>query len=65
MRTGFWWGDLRAGNHLEYPGVDRRIIVKYILKMWDGDIDWIALSRDRDRWRALVYTRTVINLRVP
>jgi hypothetical protein len=28
-----------------------------------GDIDWIDLAQDRDRWRALVYT--VINLRVP
>ena len=62
MRTGFWWGDLRAGNHLEYPGVVGRIILKCILKMWDGDIDWIALSQGRDRWRALVYT--VINLPV-
>ena len=63
MRTGFCRGDLRAGNHLEYPGAEGRIILKCILKMWDGDIDWIALSQDRDRWRALAYT--VINLRIP
>jgi hypothetical protein len=28
-----------------------------------GDVDWIHLARDRDRWRALV--NTVMNLRVP
>jgi hypothetical protein len=28
-----------------------------------GDIDWIGLAQDRDRWRALV--NTVMNLRVP
>jgi hypothetical protein len=28
-----------------------------------GDVDWIDLAQDRDRWRALVYT--VMYLRVP
>jgi hypothetical protein len=28
-----------------------------------GDVDWIALAQDRDRWRALV--KEVLNLRVP
>jgi hypothetical protein len=51
-----WWGNLRAENHLEDPGVDGRIILKYILKTWDGYIDWIALPQERDRWRALVHT---------
>jgi len=23
--TGFWWGNLRERDHLEDPGVDRRI----------------------------------------
>jgi hypothetical protein len=33
--TGFWWGDLSAGDHLGYPGVDWRIILKWIFKTWD------------------------------
>jgi hypothetical protein len=28
-----------------------------------GDVDWIGLAQDRDRWRALVIA--VMNLRVP
>jgi hypothetical protein len=28
-----------------------------------GDVDWINLAQDRDRWRALV--KTVMSLRVP
>jgi hypothetical protein len=28
-----------------------------------GDVDWIGLSKDRNRWRALV--NSVLNLRVP
>jgi hypothetical protein len=27
VHTGFWWGNLREGNHLEDPGVDGRIIL--------------------------------------
>jgi hypothetical protein len=32
MHTGFWWGDLRAVNHLGDPGIDGRIILKCIFK---------------------------------
>jgi hypothetical protein len=61
--TGFWWGDLREGDHLGDPRIDGRIILKCIFKEWDGGMDWIELAQDRDRWRALV--NAAMNLQVP
>jgi hypothetical protein len=63
VKTGFWWGDLRKGDHLGDPGIDGRLILKRIFKKWDGSIDWIELSQDRNWWLALV--NAVMNLRVP
>jgi hypothetical protein len=34
-QTGFRLGDLREGDHLGDPGVDGRIILKWIFKKWD------------------------------
>jgi hypothetical protein len=48
---------------LENPGVDGRIILKWILKKGEGGMDWIALAQNRDRWRILVLA--VMNLQVP
>ena len=36
MYTGFWWGKLRERDHLEEPGIDERIILRWILSRWDG-----------------------------
>ena len=63
MYTGFWWGYLRERYHLEDPGVDGRIIFKWIFEKWEGDMDWIDLAQNRGRWRAPV--KAVMNLRVP
>ena len=62
--TGFWWGNLRGRDHLEDPGVDGRIILRWIFRKWGcGDMDCIKLAQDRDRWRALV--NAVMSRRVP
>jgi hypothetical protein len=63
VHTGFWWGDLREGDHLGDRGVGGMIILKWIFKKWDGGMNWIGLAQDRDRWRALV--NAVMSLRVP
>jgi hypothetical protein len=34
-----------------------------LLEVVWGDVDWIGLAQDRDRWRALV--NSVLNVRVP
>jgi len=50
--------------HLEDPGVDGRIILRWIFKNWDvGGMNWIELAQDRDEWRARV--NAVMNLLVP
>jgi hypothetical protein len=40
------------------------IILGWIsLELGCGDVDWIGLAQDRNRWRALA--NSVLNLRVP
>jgi hypothetical protein len=65
VHRGLWWGELMEINHLEDLDIGRRIILKRIIKKWEGrsGLDWIDLAQDTDRWRAVVNAE--INLRVP
>jgi hypothetical protein len=61
--TAFWWENPREGDHLEDPGVDERIILKWIFERGIGlvGMDSIEQAKDRDTWRAVV--NAVMNLR--
>ena len=63
MHTRFKWRNLREGDHLEDTSLDGKIILKWIFERLDGDIDWIDLAQERDRWRTLV--NAVMNFQVP
>jgi hypothetical protein len=45
-------------NRLDDLEVDGKIILRWIFKKWDGDMDCIDLAHDKDGWR------DVVNLRI-
>jgi len=52
--TGFWWVNLRHRDRLEDTNLYGRIILRWIFREWNGSVDWVELTQDRDRCRALV-----------
>ena len=61
--TGVWWGNLREGDHLEEPGVDGRIILRWMLRKWDVGAWTVSIwLRIGIFWRAFV--NALVNLRV-
>jgi hypothetical protein len=59
--TGILWGNLREVNHLDDHDVDGRIILRRIIRKWDGGMEWIDLAQGRDRWRS--HVNAEINIR--
>ena len=47
--TGFSWGKQRKRDHLEDPGVDGRIILRWIFRKWDvwtwTVLIWLGMGR--------------------
>ena len=39
---------------MDDTGVEKRKILNWIFKKCDGVMDWIDLTQNRDRWRAVV-----------
>ena len=55
---------MREKDHLEDPGVDGRVILRWILMKWDvRGMDWTELVQDRDKCWAFV--NAVMKIRVP
>jgi hypothetical protein len=42
------WGNLRETDHLGDPGIDRRIILRWIFKKWDvgvgTELRWLRIG---------------------
>ena len=63
VHTELWQENLRVRDHLEDPGIEGRIILKWIFRQWNKEMEWIDVAQDRDRRRTFV--NVVVNLRVP
>ena len=46
--TGYWWENLRERDHLGDPGVDGRIILRWIFRKWDVGVwtgsNWLRIG---------------------
>jgi hypothetical protein len=54
---------VRDGDLLEDERVDLRITLRWIFICLNGSIDWIVLTQNRNKWRAVV--NAVIKIHVP
>ena len=48
MYTGFWWGNMREIDHFEDPGIDGKIILRWIFRKWDvgawNELIWLRIG---------------------
>jgi len=59
VHTIFWLENLKGRHHLEDPGLDRKIILEWILDLREigqEDVDWMHLTQNTEQWQALVKT---------
>ena len=64
MYTRFWWGNLRERGHLKDPGVDGRIILRWIFRKNDVGV-WTVPSWLRIGTGGGTLVNAVMNIRVP
>lgn len=64
MRTEFWWGDWKAGDHLEGLGVDRRVILKYILIETGLEVA-NSIQETQDKGKLWAVLNVVMNVLIP
>jgi hypothetical protein len=53
VHTGFLWGNLREGDHLEDPGTDRRIILRWFIRKWEEawtGLNWLRTGTGGGHW---------------
>jgi hypothetical protein len=48
--TGFWWRNLSVGDHWGDPGIDRRIVLRWIFRNWVvrawSGLSWLRIETD-------------------
>jgi hypothetical protein len=45
-----------ARGHLKDMFVDGNLILKWMFKKYDGDVDWFGLGQSWNKWQAVVNT---------
>jgi hypothetical protein len=56
-------GNLKERDHLEDTSIDGRIMLRWVFRKWcRGDIHWIDLALDGDRWQALENTVMILQV---
>jgi hypothetical protein len=63
MRTKFWLESLKGRYHSKGPDIHRweDKVEMNIKEIGFGDLDWIYLAQERNRWLALVSTVICLN----